>query len=128
MFYWIIILLLIAQLLSGCSNYINRIYKTNTFAWLLMIACIASVVSTLFSFSTMYFLGKTQNVIILQCMLIIGSVISVLSINTFLIKEPVHTGSYITLFAIVAILIFHHVATMNFYSKAQKAIKLIKLV
>ena len=122
MFYLIVILLIIAQLLSGCSNYVNRISKTQTFERLLMIACIASVVSTLVSFTTMYFLGKAENVIILQCMLIIGSVVAVISINTFFIKEPVHPGSYLTLFLIVVILIFHHIATSSFYSKVKKAI------
>ena len=121
----IIILLLFAQVLSGFSNYIGRISKSDNFTTLLIIACVASVVSTLVSFPTIHFLGKSRNVIILQCMLIVGSVFSVTVINSFLIKEQVHIGSYITLGAIVLILIAHHVLTKDFYSKTKKMIKKI---
>lgn len=122
---YIIILLLFAQVLSGVSNYIGRISKSDNFTTLLIIACVASVVSTLVSFPTIHFLGKSRNVIILQCMLIVGSVFSVTVINSFLIKEPVHIGSYITLAAIVLILIAHHILTRDFYSKTKKMIKKI---
>jgi hypothetical protein len=117
---YILCLLLFAQVLSGFSNYIGRINKSDTFTILLIVACVASLVSTLVSFPTIYFLGKQRNVIILQCMLIVGSVFSVTVINYFLIKEPVHIGSYITLGAIVLILIAHHVLTREFYSKNKK--------
>ena len=122
---YILCLLLFAQVLSGFSNYIGRINKSDTFTILLIVACVASLVSTLVSFPTIYFLGKQRNVIILQCMLIVGSVFSVTVINSFLIKEPVHIGSYITLGAIVLILIAHHVLTKDFYSKTKKMIKKI---
>jgi len=114
---YILILLLFAQVLSGFSNYIGRINKSDTFTFLLIVACLASLISTLVSFPTIYFLGKQRNVIILQCMLIVGSVFSVTVINYFLIKEPVHIGSYLTLAAIVLILIAHHIYTKEFYSK-----------
>ena len=122
MWLMIIILLLIAQLLSSCSNYVNRMLKGSPFLTLFIISCAASLVSNMVSFPTMYYLGKKENVIILQCMLIICSVMSVVLINHYVIGEPVHPASYITLFAIVAILIFHHVATRGFYSKVKKII------
>jgi hypothetical protein len=114
---YILILLLFAQVLSGFSNYIGRISKSDNFTTLLIIACIASVVSTLVSFPTIHFLGKQRNVIIIQCMLIVGSVFSVTVINYFLIKEPIHIASYLTLGGIVLILIAHHIYTKEFYSK-----------
>jgi hypothetical protein len=120
---YIIILLLVAQILSGVSNYIGRISKSDKFINLLIIACIASVVSTLVSFPTIHFLGKSHNVIIIQCMLIVGSVCSVTIINALLIKEPVHISSYITLGLIVIILIAHHILTKDFYSKTKKIVK-----
>ena len=118
----IIVLLLIAELLGSCSNYVNRILKGSPFLTLFVISCTASLVSNMVSFPTMYYLGKTENVIILQCMLIICSVMSVVLINRYVIGEPVHVASYLTLFAIVVILIFHHVATRDFYSKVKKMI------
>ena len=121
---WIAItgLLLIAEFLSTCSNYVNRMLKGSPFLTLFIISCSVSLVSNMVSFPTMYYLGKTQNVIILQCMLIIGSVLSVMLINRYVIGEPVHPASYMTLFAIVVILIFHHVATRGFYSKVKKMV------
>jgi len=118
----IIILLLVAELLSSCSNYVNRILKGSPFLTLFVLSCTASLVSNMVSFPTMYYLGKSENVIILQCMLIICSVMSVMLINRYVIGEPVHPASYITLFAIVVILIFHHVATRGFYSKVKKMV------
>jgi len=121
---WIVIitLLLISELLSACSNYVNRMLKGSPFLTLFVISCAASVISNMVSFPTMYYLGKTKNVIILQCMLIVCSVVAVVLINRYVIGEPVHPGSYITLFAIVVILILHHVATKDFYSKVKKSI------
>ena len=63
-------------------------------------------------------LQKMQDVDTLG-MLIIGSVLSVMLINRYVIGEPVHPASYMTLFAIVIILIFHHVRTRDFYSKVK---------
>jgi len=122
---WLLItlgLLLIAELVNTCSNYINRMLKSSTFWTLFVISCVASLVSNMVSFPTMYYLGKSHNVIILQCMLIVCSVMSVVLINRYVIGEPVHPGSYLTLFAIVVILIFHHIATKSFYSKVKKMI------
>jgi hypothetical protein len=121
MFFLLLCLLLpFSQLFSGLSCYINRIYKSENFTHLLILSCILAVISTIISFSTMYFLGKYQNVIILQCMLIISGVISIIFINAFIIKERVYIGSYITLGAVVVILIIHHIMTRDFYYKSKK--------
>ena len=37
----------------------------------------------------------------------------VILINRYLVKEPIHTGSYITMFAIVIILIIHYILTID---------------
>jgi hypothetical protein len=118
----ILILLLIAELLGSCSNYVGRMLKGSPFLTLFAISCAASLASNMVSFPTMYYLGKTQNVIILQCMLIVCSVMSVVLINRYVIGEAVHPGSYITLAAIVVILIIHHLATFDFYSKVKKMV------
>jgi uncharacterized membrane protein YfcA len=115
-------LLLISQLFNSYSNYVNHILKGIPFLKLLAISCAASLASNLVSFPTMYYLGKTQNVIILQCILIVCSVMSVVLINRYVIGEPVHPGSYLTLVAIVVILVLHHVATSDFYSKFKKMV------
>jgi hypothetical protein len=115
-------LLLIAELLNSYSNYVGRMLKGSPFLKLLAISCAASLASNLVSFPTIYYWGKTQNVIILQCMLIVCSVMSVVLINRYVIGETVHPASYITLFAIVVILLLHHLATSDFYSKAKKMV------
>lgn len=115
----ILILLLISEIINSCSNYTNRIMKAN-FLTLLLISCLVSVLANLISFSTMYYLGQSRNVIILQCILIVCSVCSVVIINRFVIKEPVHPASYLTLGLIVLILLIHHLATRVFYSKSSK--------
>lgn len=96
--------------------------KGSPFLKLLAISCAASLVSNLVSFPTIYYWGKTQNVIILQCMLIVCSVMSVVLINRYVIGEPVHPGSYLTLVAIVVIFLLHHLATSDFYSKAKRMV------
>jgi hypothetical protein len=53
-------------------------------------------------------------------MLIISGVISIIFINAFIIKERVYIGSYITLGAVVVILIIHHIMTRDFYYKSKK--------
>lgn len=118
-FYLLCLLLPFSQLFSGLSCYINRIYKSENFTNLLILSCILAVISTILSFSAMYFLGKHQNVIILQCMLIISGVISIIFINAFIIKERVYIGSYITLGLIVIILIIHHIMSRGYYSKVK---------
>ena len=55
-------------------------------------------------------------------MLIVCSVMSVILINRYVIGEPVHPGSYLTLVAIVVILVLHHLATSDFYSKVKKMV------
>jgi len=115
-------LLLIAELLNSCSNYVGRMFKDRPFWVLLAISCTASLASNMVSFPTIYYWGKTQNVIILQCMLIVCSVMSVVLINRYVIGEAVHPGSYLTLIAIVVILILHHIATREFYSKVKKMV------
>ena len=118
-FYLLCLLLPFSHLFSGLSCYINRIYKSENFTNLLILSCILAVISTILSFSAMYFLGKHQNVIILQCMLIISGVISIIFINAFIIKERVYIGSYITLGLIVIILIIHHIMSRGYYSKVK---------
>jgi hypothetical protein len=115
-------LLLIAELLNSYSNYVGRMLKERPFWMLLAVSCAASLASNMVSFPTIYYWGKTQNVIILQCMLIVCSVMSVILINRYVIGEPVHPGSYLTLVAIVVILILHHIATRDFYSKVKKMV------
>ena len=115
MFFYIFILLLIAEAFGLASNYPNRLLKEHPFMLLLGISVIASVFSNLSSFPTIYYLGKTQNIIILQCTLLVCSVVSAMLINKFILKEKVHTGSYITMFVIVVILITHNILTKHFY-------------
>jgi hypothetical protein len=115
-------LLLIAEVLNAYSNYVGRMLKERPFWMLLAISCAASLASNMVSFPTIYYWGKTQNVIILQCMLIVCSVMSVILINRYVIGEPVHPGSYLTLVAIVVILVLHHIATGDFYSKVKKMV------
>jgi hypothetical protein len=115
MFIYIFILLLISEAFGLASNYPNRLSKEHPFLLLLGISVLASVFSNLISFPTIYYLGKTQNIIILQCTLIVCSVVSAMLINKFIIKEKVHTGSYITMFCIVVILIAHNILTKPFY-------------
>jgi uncharacterized protein YutE (UPF0331/DUF86 family) len=55
----------------------------------------------------MYFLGKNVNVMLLQCILIVSSVIAVSIANHIIMREKVDMGTYITLFSIVLILIVH---------------------
>lgn len=115
-------LLLIAELLNSYSNYVGRMLKERPFWMLFAVSCAASLASNMVSFPTIYYWGKTQNVIILQCMLIVCSVMSVVLINRYVIGETVHPASYITLVAIVVILILHHAATSDFYSKVKKMV------
>jgi hypothetical protein len=125
MFLYIFILLLVAEAFGLASNFPNRLFKDlfkehgllkeHPFLLLLGISVVASVFSNLISFPTIYYLGKTQNIIILQCTLIVCSVVSAMLINRFVIKEKVHTGSYITMFFIVVILIAHNILTKPFY-------------
>jgi hypothetical protein len=110
MFIYIFILLLISEAFGLASNYPNRLSKEHPFLLLLGISVVASVFSNF-----IYYLGKTQNIIILQCTLIVCSVVSAMLINKFIIKEKVHTGSYITMFCIVVILIAHNILTKPFY-------------
>ena len=115
----IFILLLISSIFGLTSNYPNRIFdvKEMSFLKLFIFSCIASILSNMISFPTIYFLGKYQNIVIVECTLIICAVIAVILINRYLVKEPIHTGSYITMFAIVIILIIHYILTQPFYSR-----------
>jgi uncharacterized membrane protein len=115
MFIYIFIFLLISEALNVASNYPNRLLKEHTFLLLLGISIIASIFSNLISFPTFYYLGKTQNIIILQCTLLVCSVVSAMFVNKFILKEKVHTGSYITMFVIVVILVAHNILTKPFY-------------
>ena len=122
MFIVIFILLFLGQLLCACSNFTNRIFKTNSFWTILIISCIISVISTFISFPTIVFLGKSENVIILSCILLVGTALSAIILNYYVLKEPVHIGSIITLLAIVLILIIHQILTKNFYDEVKKVI------
>jgi len=122
MFIVIFILLFLGQLLSACSNFTNRIFKTNSFWTILIISCIISVISTFISFPTIVFLGKSENVIILSCILLVGTALSAIILNYYVLKEPVHIGSIITLIAIVLILFIHQILTKNFYAQVKKVI------
>lgn len=115
MFFYIFFLLLISEAIGVASNYPNRVLKDNPFLLLLGISIIASIFSNLISFPTIYYLGKKQSIIIIQCTLIICSVVSAILINKFIIKEKIHTGSYITMFLIIFILIAHNILTKPFY-------------
>lgn len=118
----IFILLLVSSLFGLTSNYPNRMFdvKEVPFLKLFIFSCIASILSNMISFPTIYFLGKYQNIVIVECTLIICAVIAVILINRFLVKEPIHAGSYITMFAIVIILIIHYILTEPFYSRNKK--------
>jgi hypothetical protein len=118
----IFILLLISSIFGLTSNYPNRIFdvKEMSFLKLFIFSCVASILSNVISFPTIYFLGKSQNIVIIECTLVICTVISVILINRYLVKEPIHTGSYITMFAIVIILIIHYILTEPFYSRNKK--------
>lgn len=118
----IFILLLISSIFGLTSNYPNRIFdvKEMSFLKLFIFSCVASILSNVISFPTIYFLGKSQNIVIIECTLVICAVISVILINRYLVKEPIHTGSYITMFAIVTILIIHYILTEPFYSRNKK--------
>ena len=118
----IFILLLVSSIIGLTSNYPNRIFdvKEVSFLKLFIFSCIASILSNMISFPTIYFLGKSQNIVIIECALVICAVISVILINRYLVKEPIHTGSYITMFAIVIILIIHYILTEPFYSRNKK--------
>ena len=118
----IFILLLISSIFGLTSNYPNRIFDVNemSFLKLFIFSCVASILSNVISFPTIYFLGKSQNIVIIECTLVICTVISVILINRYLVKEPIHTGSYITMFAIVIILIIHYILTDPFYSRNKK--------
>jgi hypothetical protein len=74
---------------------------------LLVISIIAAILSNIVTFCTMYFLGKNINVLLLQCILIVSSVIAVSMANHIVMKEKVDMGTYITLFSIMLILIVH---------------------
>ncbi len=115
----IIILFFISELLRICSNFTGRLFenKSNKFLYLIIVSSIVVICSNFISFSTIFFLGKHSNIIILQCLLILGSVISVIFMNKYIIKEPVHIGSYIALCLIGIILIIHHIITEAFYKK-----------
>ena len=118
----IFILLLISSIFGLTSNYPNRIFdvKEMSFLKLFIFSCVASILSNVISFPTIYFLGKSQNIVIIECTLVICTVISVILINRYLVKEPIHTGSYITMFAIVIILIIHYILTQPFYSRNKR--------
>ena len=118
----IFILLLVSSIIGLTSNYPNRIFdvKEVPFLKLFIFSCIASILSNMISFPTIYFLGKSQNIVIIECALVICAVISVILINRYLVKEPIHTGSYITMFAIVIILIIHYILTQPFYSRNKR--------
>ena len=118
----IFILLLVSSIIGLTSNYPNRIFdvKEVSFLKLFIFSCIASILSNMISFPTIYFLGKSQNIVIIECTLVICTVISVILINRYLVKEPIHTGSYITMFAIVIILIIHYILTQPFYSRNKR--------
>jgi hypothetical protein len=118
----IFILLLVSSIIGLTSNYPNRIFdvKEVSFLKLFIFSCIASILSNMISFPTIYFLGKSQNIVIIECALVICAVISVILINRYLVKEPIHTGSYITMFAIVTILIIHYILTEPFYSRNKR--------
>ena len=118
----IFILLLISSIFGLTSNYPNRIFdvKEMSFLKLFIFSCVASILSNVISFPTIYFLGKSQNIVIIECALVICAVISVILINRYLVKEPIHTGSYITMFAIVIILIIHYILTQPFYSRNKR--------
>ena len=122
MFIVIFSLLLLGQILATCSNFTNRIFKTDSFWKIFIISCIVSVLSNFISFPTIVFLGKTQNVIILSCMLLVGTALSTVILNYFVFKEPIHFGSIITLFLIVIILFIHQILTKNFYDEVKKVI------
>jgi hypothetical protein len=61
----------------------------------------------------MFYIGKKTNIILLQCMLILGSAISVIFVNKFILKEQVDTGSYVALFIIITTLIIHQLSTVK---------------
>ena len=105
----IILFLIISQLFSACANYTNRIFKSQNYGFkgLLVISIIAAILSNIVTFCTMYFLGKNINVLLLQCILIVSSVIAVALVNHVVLKEHVDMGTYMTLFSIVLILIVH---------------------
>ena len=105
----IILLLIVSQLFSACANYTGRIFKSQHYGFkgLLCISIIAAILSNIVTFCTMYFLGKSINVLLLQCILIVSSVIAVAFANHVILKEQVDMGTYITLFSIVFILIMH---------------------
>jgi hypothetical protein len=46
-------------------------------------------------------------------MLILGSAISVIFVNKFILKEQVDTGSYVALFIIITTLIIHQLSTVK---------------
>jgi hypothetical protein len=118
----IFILLLLSSIFGLTSNYPNRIFDVTemSFLRLFIFSCIASVLSNMISFPTIYFLGKYQNIVIVECLLIVCAVIAVILINKFLVKEPIHIGSYITMISIVIILIIHYILTQPFYSRNKK--------
>ena len=105
----IILLLIISQLFSAGANYTGRIFKSQNYGFkgLLCISIVAAILSNMVTFCTMYFLGKNVNVLLLQCILIVSSVIAVSMANHTIMKEKVDMGTYITLFSIVFILIVH---------------------
>ena len=107
--FFIIILLIISQLFSACANYTGRIFKSQNYGFkgLLCISIVAAILSNMVTFCTMYFLGKNVNVLLLQCILVVSSVIAVGLANHVILKEHVDMGTYITLFSIVVILIVH---------------------
>ena len=105
----IILLLVVSQLFSACANYTGRIFKSQHYGFkgLLGVSIIAAILSNIVTFCTMHFLGKSINVLLLQCILIVSSVIAVALVNHVVLKEHVDVGTYITLFSIMFILIVH---------------------
>lgn len=122
MFVIIMILLFIAQFLSAGSNYINRFFPTYSFLKIFAISSLAAVLSNCISFPTLFYLGKSENVIILACLMLIGTSLSAIIVSHFILQETVHIGSYITLFGIVSILFIHNIVTKNYYDKLKELV------
>ena len=118
----LLILVMIAEFMRTWSKHINRIFKGMPILTLLIISCVGVLFANMILFPTIYYLGKTQNVIILHCTIIGCSIISAMLINRYIIGETVSPASYLALCAILAILIIHHMATADFYSKVKKMV------
>ena len=120
MYYNMLILLFIGIFLSSYSGFMGQIFKNYSYWKILIISCIIAAVSQYFCFITLLFLGKSENVIRLACIMLVYSALSSIIISHYILKQTVHIGSYITLFGIVSILLIHNIVTKNYYDKLKE--------